>query len=111
MALYPRLLGIEGPLPKIPVHAFQATVCEWGRGKLNASQANAVIAASSGVGLDAGEIADATALVNTIPAGGTTANQAARANRLLEINHVLLLADGRLPGYSTEAELRAKLGL
>lgn len=111
MALYPRLLGTDPARPKIPVHAFQACICEWGRGKLNGTTANAVIAAVSGVGLDAGETTDATALVGTIPTGGTTANQAARANRLSEIDHVFLLADAKAPGYQTEAELRGKLGL
>ena len=110
MALYPRLLGTDSR-PKIPIHQFQATVCEWGRGKLNGTQANAIVTAVSGTGLDSGETTDATALVATIPTGSTTANQAARANRLLEINHVFLLAEARAPGYSTEAELRAKLGL
>jgi phage tail sheath gpL-like len=116
MALYPRLIGLEAP--KIPVHAFQAVAGEWARGKLTANQANAAVAAVSGAGLAGAEITDATALVATvtaIPITGTAVQvadgRARRAARVTEIDQCLLLADAGAPGYSTEAELRAKLGV
>jgi hypothetical protein len=115
MPLYQRLLGTAEP--KIPIHAFQSVMGEWARGKLTGAQAQAVIGAISGAPLDAAEQADAQALVATITSIPVTGSQAAqadgraqRAMKVHEIDQVLLLADAFAPGYSTEAELRQKLG-
>lgn len=115
MALYLRLLGQESP--KIPVHGFQACLAEHARGKLTNAEAQAVIEALSGAPLSAAEAADAmaiSALVTAIPVSGSATAQAdgraRRAMKQLEIDAVFLLADARAPGYTTEAQLRAKLG-
>jgi hypothetical protein len=115
MALFERLTGV-GSRPGIPVHLFQATAAEWARGNMTAAQANTIIASrSNGVPLDAGEQAQAQALVNTVPTGSTTANQAARANRLLEIDQVLLLAEHTvrrgLAPYPDAASVATRLGV
>ena len=109
MPLVERLLGLEEP--KIPIHAFQAVVSEWAKGKLTAAQAQTALTWNSGAPLDQASIDETLALVNTIPAGTTTAQQAARALRLIEIDQVLLLADTLTPPYDTAASVRARLGL
>lgn len=115
MALYDRLLGRNDAgqpvLNRIPIHQFQSTIAEWARGRITGAQANAIITALSGAALDAGEVTEATTLVNTVPTGATTANKADRALRLQEIDHVLLLADAQSPGYTTPALVKARLGV
>lgn len=122
MALFERLLGI-GTRPKINVHYFRSVLAEWARGNMTGAQANACIAAMSGerpngVPLDAGEIAEAQALVDTvlaIPVSGSAASQAdgraRRAMRVQEINDILTVSEYKPPGYSTPEELKAKLGV
>lgn len=120
MALYERLLGQDPARPKIPVHAFQSIAAEWARGKLTGAEANAAVAAvAGGVGLDAAEQADAQTLVGTVTSipitGSATAiadGRARRALRVQEIDQVLLIADaGGVAGYTTAAEVKAKLGV
>lgn len=111
MALYDRLLGIDATNPKIPVHAFQALTAEWARGNMTGAQAQAGIAQVSGAALTAGEITEAQTLVNTVPLGSTTAIQAARALRLLEIDEVLLIVDSKIPPYTTSAAIKTRLGV
>jgi hypothetical protein len=91
---------------------------EWSRGKITGTQANTIITTVSGVALTAGEVTEATTLVGTvtsIPVTGSAAQiadgRARRAMRVTEIDQCLLLADAIAPGYSTEAELKAKLGV
>jgi hypothetical protein len=110
VALIERLMGTDSR-PKIPVHGFQAVAAEWARGQITGTQANTAITALSGLGLDAGETTEAQALVNTVPTGSTTAQQAARALRLLEIDQVLLLVDSRVAPYDNAATVRTRLGL
>lgn len=58
MALYPRLIGLVNP--RISAHAFHAALGEVERGKLTAQQA------ATSLGLDAGELAEATTLANRL---------------------------------------------
>ena len=110
MPLIERLMGLEAP--KVPVHLFQSVAAEWATGNMTGTQANACIAAASGgVPLDAAAIAEAQALVNTVPTGATATNKADRALRLLDIDHVLLIADSRHPPYDTAAAVRTRLGI
>lgn len=115
MALYDRLLGRDdagNPVAnKIPVHQFQALAAEWQRGRITGAQASAAIQGLSGAALSAGEQTEAQTLVNTVPAGSTTANQVARALRILEIDEIMLLADMLVAGYDTPTAIRAKLGV
>jgi hypothetical protein len=118
MALYERLIGL-GARPKIPVHQFQALAAEWAWGKLTAAEANALVAeCSQGVPLDAGEQAEAQALIATVTSiaisGSATAQADARARRAMrmhEIDRCFLLAEHQLSGYNTVAGLKAKLGV
>lgn len=110
MALIERLMGLEQP--KISVHLFQSLAAEWAQGSITGTQANAAIAAQSGgVPLDAAAIAEATALVATVPTGTTSALKADRALKLLDIDHVLLIAESRIPPYDTAAAVRTRLGI
>lgn len=108
MALYQRLLGVE---PKIPLHQFQAIVAQWAKGGMTLAQARAGITFLTGVALTPAEEAEVQTLVNTVPTGATTANQAARALRMAEIDQVLLLADAKVPPFDTEAGIKARLGV
>jgi hypothetical protein len=115
MALYDRLLGVDDagqPVTgQIPIHQFQACAAEWAKGRITGAQAQSIITAVSGSALTSAEQTEAQTLIDTVPTGGTTANQAARALRMLEIDQVLLLADAGVPGYSTPTEVKAKLGV
>jgi hypothetical protein len=111
MALYLRLLGTDPVNPKIPIHQFQALAAEWARGRITGAQANAGITQVSGAPLTAAEQTEAQALVNTVPVGTTTAIQAARAQRMLEIDQVFLLVDSRIAPYDNEAAIKARLGV
>jgi len=110
MALYDRLLGhddagvrVEG---KIPVHAFQATLAEFGRGSLTGLQAEAVVASVSGLALTTGEKGEAQTLLATVT--GTAVQKLARAK---EIDDVLLLAELNATGYETPTQVKARLGV
>lgn len=111
MALYDRLLGVDPVGAKIPVHAFQAIVAQWAKGGMTLAQARAGVIQVSGVALTPAEEAEVQTLVNSVPTGSTTANQAARALRMAEIDQVLLLADSRIPPFDTAAGIRARLGV
>lgn len=102
--LYARLMGWSDTDQKIPVHTFQALLGEFARGRITGAQAQAVIAAISGAALDAGEVTEAQALLASI-----TGSVSAKLARALEIDHVLLLAEQRAPGYSTPDLVAARL--
>lgn len=106
MALYDRLMGLGNNVAKIPLHQFISTLAEFGRGKLTGAQAQAIIEAISGSPLDAGEAAEAQALLATIT--GTATAKLARAK---EIDDVLLLAETLAPGYDTTAAVKTRLGV
>lgn len=111
MGLYERLLGIDLVNPKIPIHAFQAIAAQWAKGGMTIAQARAGITLISGAALTAAEEVEAQTLVNSVPTGTTTANQAARALRMAEIDQVLLLADAGVPPFDTAAGIKARLGV
>lgn len=111
MALYLRLLGTDPANPKIPIHAFQAIVAQWAKGGMTVAQARAGIERVSGSPLTAAEETEAQTLVASVPTGGTTANQAARALRMMEIDQVLLCADAGVAPFDTEAGIKARLGV
>jgi hypothetical protein len=118
MALYLRLLGADPTSPKIPIHAFQSVAGEWARGKITNQQANTIVATISGVGLSAEEATEAQTLVTTVTSIALTGSaaqiadaRARRAARVTEIDQCLLLADAGAPGYATEVDLKAKLGV
>lgn len=102
--MYDRLLGLSGD--KIPVHQFQATLAEFGRGRLTQAQAQAVIEFTSGSPLDAAGVTEAQTLLGTVTGSGT-----ARLARVAEIDHVLMLAEVRAPGYDTVALVKTRLGV
>lgn len=109
MALIERLMGLEDP--RIPVHQFQAIAAERARGNISPAQAQAAIEASSGAPLDSGEVAEALALIATVPTGSTADEKASRALRLFEIDQVLLMASQQLAPYNDPAVVRTRLGL
>lgn len=111
MGLYERLLGIDEANPKIPIHSFQAITAQWAKGGMTVAQARAGIDLVSGAVLTAAEEAEVQTLVNSVPTGSTTANQAARALRMAEIDQVLLLADAKVPPFDTVAGIKARLGV
>jgi hypothetical protein len=104
VALYDRILGIAEP--KIPVHQFQATLAEFGRNRLNSAQAQAIIEFVSGSSLDAAGVTEAQTLLGTVTGSAT-----ARLARVTEIDHILLLAESRAPGYDTVALVKSRLGV
>lgn len=114
-SLYERLTGIHATRSKIPIHAFQSIVAEWARGNITGAQANVMITDCSGLALDATEQLEAQDLVATVPTGSTTANQAARALKLIEIDQILLMAEFTVPDgvapYNTTAAIRTRLGV
>lgn len=111
MALYDRLLGLDAANPKIPVHQFEAIAHEWATGGITVQQARDAITACSGAPMTADEETEALALVNSVPTGQTTANQAARALALHRIACVLQMADARLAPYTTAAAIKSRLGV
>jgi hypothetical protein len=111
MGLYERILGVDATNPKIPVHAFQALAAQWAKGKITSQQAQAGVTKISGAPLTAGEVTEVNALVASVPTGTSSAQQAARALRMAEIDQILLLADAQIAPYDTPAGIRAGLGL
>lgn len=109
MALIERLMGIESP--KIPVHQFQSILAEWARGNMTGQQALDAVIFLSGSGLNAGEIAEAQTLVNSVPTGTTSLLKAERALRIQEIDQVFLLVDIQCPPYNNPATVRTRLGI
>lgn len=111
MGLYERLLGIDQENPKIPIHTFQAIVAQWAKGGMTLAQARAGVTLVSGSPLTAAEEAEVQTLVNSVPAGSTTAIQAARALRMVEIDQVLLLADAGVAPFDTATGIKNRLGV
>ena len=103
-----RFMGWQEIDRKIPVHAGQAILAEFARGNLTGAEAQAAVVAVSGAPLTAAEVTEAQALIASINAAS---GAAAKLARVSEIDHVLLLAEARAPGYGTPALVRARLGL
>jgi len=105
MALYERLMG-QGPSPTIPVHQFSAIMAEFARGRVTGAQAQVAVAeVSDGVPLDAGEVAEAQALLATISGSAT-----AKLARAKEIDDVLMLG-GLTTAYGTASLVKTRLGV
>jgi len=106
MPLYDRLLGTSEQVAKISVHAFQATLGEFARGRLTGAQAQSLLASISGSPLAPDEVTEAQTLLATFTGSAT-----AKLARATEVDHVLLLAEGRAPGYDTPAAVKTRLGV
>ena len=114
MALIERLMGLNADgseagtnpdRPKIPVHLFHAACVEIVAGRVTVANVKSALL------MDTGEAAEFDALVALAP-GGT----AAQTMYVTAIHSVLLAAEARygeyqLTGYTTPADVRAKLGL
>lgn len=111
MALYDRLLGIDAASPKIPAHQFEGICYLWATGVITVQQARDAVTGCSGTPLTTAEEAEALTLVNSVPTGATTANQAARALRLHHIACVLQMADAHLAPFTTAAAIKTALGV
>jgi hypothetical protein len=104
MALVERLMGLE--TPKIPVHKFFAAQSELDAGVITVAQIKNFL------NMDASAASEYDALIATAPTGTTTAQQFSRSRYIQKVHSVFLLAeDQSIPGYSTPAEVRAKLGI
>ena len=109
MALVERMMGLAAdgvtPADNIPVHTFFAANHQRIEGKLNRQNVIDML------GLVGADITEYDALVALAPTGATALNVAQKAMYLEGIHSVFLLAEQRLPGYATPAQVRTKLGL
>jgi len=99
MALYERIMGLEQP--KISPHTILAVCAEFVRGRLTKAQVDSILS------LSAGEVVELQTLVDTV-----TGSAVAKLARVIEIQDVLLLAEGRFPpSYDTAANVKLRLGV
>lgn len=103
-ALVERLMGIDG-YEKIAVHTFFALNNERIHGRQTRQQ---VITA---LNLQGDDITEYDALAALAPSGTTALAEAQKSLFLGSVHSVFLLAEERVTGYTTPAEVRAKLGL
>lgn len=103
MALVERLMGLEAP--KIPVHTFFAAQGEVIAGRLTLAQVKTFLE------MDAAAQTEYDALAATAPTGSTSTALANKALFVEKLHGIFILAEDRIPGYSTPAEVRAKLGI
>lgn len=120
MSLFTRLLAYEAePRPAIPVDLGRSAIAEYQRGRFgtvgSAAARNTLdglirhhsrYSDGTGEGLNASEWTEVDALVASV--SGPVAD---RATRFLVIDDIFMQAGTRAPGYSTEAEVKAKLGI
>jgi hypothetical protein len=85
---------------ELAVHAVYAASIEMALGRITVAQFKTAISAT------AADNVDIDALVAAIPAAA-----AARAVYVHGIHSILILAEGRWPGYNTPAQVRTKLGI
>lgn len=104
MALVERLMHeTSEPTDRwISVHQFFAANSEVDWGALTTAQVKTHYA------MTAADILDYDALITQLPPANQTGNRARFINR---IHAVFILAEQRVPNYSTPAEVRTKLGL
>lgn len=103
MALVERLMHVDPVESRnISVHEFFASITELIYSKLTAAQIQNYYA------MDASDLVDWNALAAQIPAANQTA---ARALWAEHIHAAFILAERRVPTYSTPAEVRARLGI
>jgi hypothetical protein len=108
MALVERLMGLE--TPAIAHHAFFAACFELLRGQVTAA------GIKSYLGMDAAAAAEFDTLIANAPSTSNATNTANRALYIERIHAVIILASHDeqgvpVPGYTTAAEVRGKLGL
>lgn len=87
---------------KIGTHYFFAAIGEVVHGRLTAANVKTMF------NMNANEQTELNALAALMPAAS---NQVGRALFIESIHGLFMLAEGRFPGYSTPAEVRAKLGI
>lgn len=103
MALVERLMGLESP--KIPVHAFFAAAQEIIAGRLTTTQVKNFL------NMDASAQTEFDAIAATAPTGSTATALANKALWVHGIHSIFVLAEDRIPGYDTAANVRSKLGI
>ena len=103
MPLVERLMKEEEP--RIAVHAFFAAQQEIISGRLTAAQVKAFLQ------MDATAAAEYDAMIALAPTGTSATALANKALYVSGIHSIFILAEHRVPGYSTPTEVRAKLGL
>ena len=101
MALYPRLLGLAHP--KIAIHTFFAAMEEFALNQITGAQAVAFFT------LNPTEQTEAVALKDLILNAGPTIVE--KQSKAAECENVLIMGEARFPGYSTEAEIKTRLGV
>jgi hypothetical protein len=102
MALIDRLAGIGDPetIRKLPIGYFWACLYELSKGKFTRNQVITLFA------LDAGETTELDWLITKYNAMPTAA---AKADFVALINVILIMAEAKAPGYTTNAELVARI--
>lgn len=107
MALIERLMHHESePRERyIPVHAFFAACTEVIYGALTPAQVQAALSMTTA------DLVDWNALAALFPTGTAALSVAQKALYLNRLHGVFILAEKRYAGYSTPAEVRAKLGI
>ena len=103
MALVERLMGLEEP--KIPVHIFFAAQSEVIDGAITVGQVKTFLA------MDASAQTEYDALVATAPTGTNALATAQKAIFLGRVHSVFMLAEARISGYATAAQVRTRLGI
>lgn len=103
-ALIERIMGEPGA-EKIRVHVFYALNHQRIEGAL--TRQNVIDA----LGLTGADITEYDALAALAPTGTAALNVAQKAMFLESIHSIFILAEERVTGYSTPAQVRAKLGL
>jgi hypothetical protein len=107
MPLVERLMGepFVAHDQKIPVHTFFAAGQEIVEGRLTVAGVKSFLA------MDAATASEFDALVAQAPTGTNALQTALKSMYVNRIHAVFILAESRIPGYSTPAEVRTKLGL
>lgn len=103
-ALVERIMGIDG-FEKIHVHKFFALNNERIQGRQ--TRQNVIDA----LGLTGDDITEYDALAALAPTGTTALAEAQKTMFLESVHSIFILAEERVTGYSTPAQVRAKLGL
>lgn len=103
-ALVERIMGIDG-FEKIHVHKFFALNNERIQGRQ--TRQNVIDA----LGLTGDDITEYDALAALAPTGTTVLAEAQKTMFLESVHSIFILAEERVTGYSTPAQVRAKLGL
>lgn len=105
MALVERLMHLETGERNIAVHQFFAAVNEVIAGALTGAQV------ANYLEFSVEDQVDWDALAAQFPTGTTSTALANKALMVERIHGVFILAEGRVPGYDTPANVRTKLGI